>query len=128
MEQFNPELKMKKLFALLSIMSALFVMSASAEEMNATAKAECTKLDNTYLSIKRDYNATRKAIDARNFADDKSETKYVQARKTQKSLESKLTALPATTPEAKLLQKKLLKQLQLGRELTKDELAALEKK
>ena len=116
---------MKKLFALLSVMSVLSVMSMTAEEMDATAKAECTKLDNTYMSMKRDYAKMKKENDK--LVDAKDIIKSSHLGHEIRELEKKFKALPATTPEAKLLQKKLLKQLQLGRDLTKDELAALGK-
>ena len=118
---------MKKLFALLlSVMSALSVMSVTAEEMDATAKAECTKLDNTYMSMKSNYAKMKKENDK--IVDAKYHEKKASLSHDIRDLEKKFKALPATTPEAKLLQKKLLKQLQLGRDLTKDEAAAMEKK
>ena len=116
---------MKKLFALLSVMSVMSVLSVTAEEMNATAKSECTKLDNTYMSMKSNYIKMKKENDK--LVDAKDIIKSSHLGHEMRELEKKFKALPATTPEAKLLQKKLLKQLQLGRDLTKDEAAALEK-
>lgn len=117
---------MKKIVVILYALCLSCVLFAETNTADL-AKTECSKLQNTYMSMKRDYLALKKATDNHGFGDLNHELKYKKDLEKQKALESKLTALPATTPEAKLLQKKLLKQLQLGRDLTKDELAALEK-
>jgi hypothetical protein len=129
MEQFiTRSLKMKFNFSCLALFSLLtfFACGLYAEtDTAAIAKTECSKLQNMYSSVKSNYAKFKKDNDQN--ANKGKMVEMIEASKKVRDLEKKFNALPSTTPEAKLLKAKLLKQLQLGRELKPDEEAALDK-
>lgn len=98
---------------------------STPKEPSAVAKAECAKVTSVYYNLKRDYMEAKKKIEqGGNFrlSSMSGDSKYSTIIKDS---EKKLKEISVTTVEAKQLKAKLLKQLQLGRELKPDEVESL---